>query len=437
MGVKHRRLLRLGGEFRQLRLEQLFRQSQSAAEWEQVLRLWCLALLGFVIYGCLDGAGQLALRQSWHAADDVPRVLIVLTGLVALFLYPRANSPAQRDLISFVALLLIATCYGQLLQQRASPGNPIGATVLLIIGCYLFSPGRYLLTCINGALFLLAVGVALWRLGGLEAGGTVAFSYLLLANLLAATALAQWNRIRRLAYLRRSRLRREVQRRRAAQAKLEIANREISRLLYSAIPEDIAEELRRHPGRKVARHCAQATVIFADITGFTPLARRLQPIQLLEFLEDLLGSFDELARHHGVEKIKNIGDAWMGVAGVGAGYAGSQAENALSLASAQQRVFQRVCASYRLSLQLRIGVHSGPLLEGVIGRHRPAYDIWGETVNIASRLQAAARPGTILASEITRGLCPVSAKFGTSRRLALRGCAPLAASEYSDSELVQ
>ena len=170
------------------------------------------------------------------------------------------------------------------------------------------------------------------------------------------------------------------------------------RLLSAVLPESVAERLK--DGARVADHFASATVLFADIVGFTALSERLPPAELLAMLDAVFSDFDELAAKLGLEKIKTIGDAYMVVGGVPlprADHAAAVAEMALGmgdLVKARARA-----GGQRLSL--RIGIHSGPVIAGVIGKSKLLYDLWGDTVNTASRLESHGVADEIQISEQT------------------------------------
>lgn len=157
-------------------------------------------------------------------------------------------------------------------------------------------------------------------------------------------------------------------------------------LIANLLPAPIAERLRMRP-ETIAEGFESATVLFADLVGFTPLAARLPPVRLVAVLDAIFTRFDELADRHGLEKIKTIGDAYMLVAGVPsprADHAAAAADMALAM--------RDVVAAHEpidgTRLSLRIGLHSGPLVAGVIGKKRPFYDLWGDTVNVASRMES-------------------------------------------------
>jgi adenylate cyclase len=172
----------------------------------------------------------------------------------------------------------------------------------------------------------------------------------------------------------------------------------VETLLLNVLPREIAERLQTAP-RAIADQFDEASILFADVVDFTPLSSRLSPTELVGLLDRLFTDFDELADRYGVEKIKTIGDCYMVAAGVPA----PRADHAQALA--RMALEMNECAARCLpegghgDLQLRIGISSGPVVAGVIGRRRFLYDLWGDTVNMASRMESHGTPGEI---QITR-----------------------------------
>jgi adenylate cyclase len=197
--------------------------------------------------------------------------------------------------------------------------------------------------------------------------------------------------------------------RNAAFAALEAANAELARerersdrLLHAILPHAIAERLKAGAEVIADEHPA-VTVLFSDLCGFTEFADHAGPRQVVDLLDEVFGRFDRLATDHGVEKIKTIGDAWMAVAGLSpprSDHAQAMAALALDLVT----VFHEFTRARSLPLDIRIGLHSGPVVAGVIGRDRFSYDLWGDTVNVASRMESRGLPGRIQLSAATRAL---------------------------------
>ncbi len=161
-------------------------------------------------------------------------------------------------------------------------------------------------------------------------------------------------------------------------------------VLYDVLPPMVAEQLKRD-GHVPAVKYGNLGVLFADIAGFTRYASRLPPDALVMMLNQVFSRFDELVRQHGVEKIKTLGDGYMAVAHDGSG-------GLCDLALAMHESLVDYNRANGTDLQVRIGIHAGPAVAGVIGKRRPLYDAWGDTVNVASRLESVAPPGATLVS---------------------------------------
>jgi adenylate cyclase len=164
------------------------------------------------------------------------------------------------------------------------------------------------------------------------------------------------------------------------------------RLLLNVLPQPIADRLKAGESL-IADGAPEVGVLFADIADFTPLSERLAPDQLVRLLNDVFSAFDDLAAAHGLEKIKTIGDAYMVASGL------LHAHEAHAEELARMALEMRGEARRLGSLQLRIGIDVGPVVAGVIGRSKFNYDLWGDTVNSASRMESHGIPGAIQATE--------------------------------------
>ncbi len=187
-------------------------------------------------------------------------------------------------------------------------------------------------------------------------------------------------------------------------------------LLLNVLPEKAARQLE-YGQKMIANHYEMTTVLFADLVDFTEFASALGATDLVRRLNRLFQAFDDLVVEHGVEKIKTIGDAYLAVAGLPVS-CDDHAERAARLALSMLEVARELRDSGELPLHARIGMHSGPVTAGVIGKLKFAYDIWGDTVNVASRMEESGLPDAIHVTEITHELL--------SDRFALEPRAPVA-----------
>ncbi|MBE7439392.1 MAG: GAF domain-containing protein [Spirochaetales bacterium] len=214
--------------------------------------------------------------------------------------------------------------------------------------------------------------------------------------------------VRALELLRQTRLARaEADRERdaaqIARSQAEKARAESDKLLYNVLPGPVAEELKRE-GRVEPLFYDNVTVLFTDFVGFTRASEKMMPHQLVEELDGCFSQFDEVARRFNMEKLKTIGDSYMCVTGV-PHLTPTHAVDAC-LTALEFRSFMLQMAEVKRALgldywQIRIGIHSGPVTGGVIGNYKFAYDIWGDTVNVASRMESAGEAEKINISAAT------------------------------------
>ncbi|MBM2813590.1 MAG: family 3 adenylate cyclase [Ignavibacteria bacterium] len=176
-------------------------------------------------------------------------------------------------------------------------------------------------------------------------------------------------------------------------------------LLLNILPNEIADELKLH-GKSLARKHEQVSVLFADIKGFTSIAEILSPEHLVAELDRIFRVFDDLVEKHGLEKIKTIGDAYMCAGGLPI----SDKENAVKAVSAAldmqnyMKEYKETKTNGNPGFDIRIGIHTGPVVAGVVGNKKFSYDIWGDTVNTAARMEAAGEPCKINISDVTYSL---------------------------------
>ncbi|MEM6310070.1 MAG: adenylate/guanylate cyclase domain-containing protein [Pseudomonadota bacterium] len=188
-----------------------------------------------------------------------------------------------------------------------------------------------------------------------------------------------------------------------AEEALELEYARSEMLLENLLPSGIAKRLKENPTSTIADEHTCVTILFADIVGFTPLASAMEPNALVTLLNSIFSEFDDLVVRHRLEKIKTIGDAYM-VAG------GLEHTNPRHLQSMADLALDMLAATARLSetadkpIKIRVGMHTGKAVAGVIGTQKVFYDVWGETVNTASRLESHGEPSRILVTASTKTL---------------------------------
>ena len=204
---------------------------------------------------------------------------------------------------------------------------------------------------------------------------------------------------------------------------VETARAETDSLMRRVLPEKIAERLKVAPGTLIADSKEVAAVLFSDISGFVPLARKLGAAETVGVLNRIVSEFDRLAATHGVEKIKTIGDAYMAVAGVPEAVA-DPCERAARLALDMQRAVARLRRESGLGLHLRIGIASGPVMAGIIGRDKFSYDVWGDTVNLAARLEQSGSIGRVHICRATRAAIAAGIRCEPHGTIDIKGVGP-------------
>jgi class 3 adenylate cyclase len=176
-------------------------------------------------------------------------------------------------------------------------------------------------------------------------------------------------------------------------------------LLVNILPASIAEELKKN-GKVQPKYTNAATVLFTDFRGFTLLAERTEPAALIGLLDQYFTAFDDIVAQHDLEKLKTVGDAYMAVAGVPVANRRHAIDTCLAALDMQATVVRMKALRDKMrlpSLDLRVGVHSGPVMSGVVGKNKFTFDIWGDAVNTASLMEANGAPGRINVSETVAG----------------------------------
>ncbi|MBD3664757.1 adenylate/guanylate cyclase domain-containing protein [Sulfitobacter aestuariivivens] len=205
-----------------------------------------------------------------------------------------------------------------------------------------------------------------------------------------------------------------------AEAALAAEHARSEALLQNLLPDNIAARLKDRPGEVIADGLPAVTLLFADIVDFTPRSARMPPEELIGWLNRIFSAFDVLTAERGLEKIKTIGDAYMVAAGLPVAREDHAAVIA-DMALAMQAEVVRLSEELGEPVDLRIGIHSGPAIAGVIGTSKVFYDVWGDTVNTASRMESHGEPGRIQVTEPTRLLLQDAFAFTERGPVEIKG----------------
>jgi guanylate cyclase len=315
----------------------------------------------------------------------VPFVYFAVS-LGSLVVFARTRS-FQPLLVTQLLDILLTTTVGQMLVGGFLPSGGVGLWgILAPLGALVFLEVRRAVRWFVAFLVVfLLTGVAGEVLFP-NADLPVSFTTTMLALNIIGTASVAFALLASFAHQRNAAL----MALRAEQEKSEV-------LLLNILPRPIAERLKAAT-QTIADHFAAASVLFADVVDFTPLSQRLQPAEVVGILDRLFSRFDALVEMHGLEKVKTIGDCYMAAAGVPDPHT-DHARRAALLALDMRDEVATWAVGDQPRLELRIGINSGPVIAGVIGTKRFLYDLWGDAVNTASRMESHGTPGEI---QITR-----------------------------------
>jgi adenylate cyclase len=391
-------------------MERTFVRSERRARGPAFRALCVIAAVGLVGYMI---ANPLVLPREDSIAYNIAAFGLIAT-LALLFLASRTEYYANHPWIDLPIFILVDVGMAGLVKALAGvaavtgiPAVSMGLAqkgILVVFASIAFAGNFRLYLLWNLAVF----GVLIWWTLGLPVA-TVTKGYSLTnASIFFIFAIYfNWELDRRA---------REIF---EGEAELAAEKLKTEELLHSVLPAPIAARLKA--GESVADSYADVTAIFADIVGFSSLARRLSPGLLVTLLNRFFSAADRCADLHGIEKVKTIGDAYLAVAG---GTASQSADARSALAFARDLVAElraEAAAERAIELQVRIGIHCGAAVGGVIGTSRLAYDYWGDTMNVAARLQDQAPPDGIAVSESIYLLTRSEQEYEAPEKLALKG----------------
>jgi PAS domain S-box-containing protein len=208
-----------------------------------------------------------------------------------------------------------------------------------------------------------------------------------------------------------------------AEKALLVEKNKSERLLLNVLPRPIADQLKRFEG-SLAQQFSSVTILFADLVSFSSHANQFQALELISTLNQIFSVFDQLAETHGVEKIKTIGDAYMAAAGLPLPRA-DHAEAIAAMALDMQQAIRQFHWPDGSPMELRIGIHTGSVVAGVIGIKKFIYDLWGDAVNVAARMESHGKPQRIQITAATQAA--IAPHFICQRRgiLAIKGKGPM------------
>jgi class 3 adenylate cyclase len=388
--------------FRDAAMEARFREAEGARSL-RILRFAMLA--GIVLVVAMGVAIDLFTSRELRGIESMtmftlPAAALLLVGLAGTF-----AAPVQRHAQAAVVVLSVLFAAAVVWGLRRLPIEFVTHRGFMLLLLHLFTVHsllrlRFLPAALAGALSIVVYG-------GLLAPSGILRTPDLARHVFWLCAANVWGML--ICYQLDSSARRDF----AARAALDLERARSEGLLLNILPAAVATRLKdsREP---IADHSDDVTVLFADIVGFTPLAARKQPAELVALLDRVFTEFDALARTHGLEKIKTIGDAYMAAAGLPEAQP-DHALRAARMAVAMVDALRRVAADTGEALHLRVGLHSGPVVAGVIGRSKFSYDLWGDTVNTASRMEATGVADRVQCSEAT------AAALGAALALEARG----------------
>ena len=357
--------------------------------------------LVFILVGVVFGLADQALGRPGFAALALIEVVAFGAALVA-FRRSRRLSP----LVATMATVGLAVLFASLIPAGGlSWGAPNLIWIILVpIAAVLFLGARAGRPALAGVVVVVVAGVLIDPFIRTPAPEpSLARSLLAAINLIVPAAIA----LGLVVFIDGERLR---------------AKAESDTLLLNVLPRSIADRLKSGE-RIIADHYDEVTILFADVVDFTPFAAHETPARVVAVLDEVFSRFDTLAERHGIEKIKTIGDAYMVIAGAPeprADHAAVIVDMALEML-AVGRLTEPTAGN---PLRLRIGVASGPAVAGVIGHRKFSYDVWGDAVNLASRMESTGIPGVIQVAASTWQICADRYPF-TPRDIEVKGLGAL------------
>lgn len=401
----------------------LFHQELQAAAAERMNGFcWLLFLLHTVLLVrdvLLDTTGLPAAEVLWSRWLFGLHVAIALASGAALLLLARLRSDRSRSRVAFAMMSFMLAWSGLVSGADQLIGAGITLFLMVNLASALFVTFQRAATAQAFAFgFVSFVFGQLWfaprpalAFSQLVNGTALAFSCWLFSRMLYARKARD--------FVQRTTIARQHAELEKAHVWLEEERARTERVLHAVLPPRIAERLRRGESPIADVH-PELTIVFADLTGFTHLAAELPPTEMVEILNELFSRFDEVVAQYQLEKIKTVGDAYLAARGL-AQPTPDDVVAAANAALALQKAVLAVARRRHRALSLRVGIARGVAMAGVLGHERLLYDLWGDCVNMASRLETAAAPGEILIPDQLSPLLEASHELGPVKVRELKG----------------
>lgn len=375
-----------------LRFDDPEREAQFRAESavRVLTRQRVLIVFAFVVY-LVYAVRDISLGPTFGYAPLYLRVFFILPVIAIAFGLTFSPTVRPRFHSVFTSILVIViACQGMLslLYPHYGPTDPSQANRTMSSMMMILA-----VMTVGGLRFEHAVGLGLlttvfWFLGSAAKALSPDLYPTLLLNVLTSFVIGAF-----VAYW----LERAERARFEAQGETARAREKSETALFAAMPRHVVEKIARNE-RPIAEPFVEAVVVLADLAQFNTLARRIGPKETVRVLDHIFSAFDDLGRKHKLERVRTVGDSYMAVGGAYEGAHGGAAEAAL-MARDMIAIVAAAAKSFDLPLAVRVGIHVGPLIGGVVGRSTPIYDFWGDTLNVVNELEAASEVGKIHCSE--------------------------------------
>jgi adenylate cyclase len=383
----HKLLAALGLRFADPDEEGKFQAEHAASVLTRQRVLIGFSLIVFLAYAVRD----IAIGPTFGYGALYLRIFFILPVLGLSFVLTYAESVRPHFQTVFVSLLVIviaAIGMLSLLYPHYGPADPAQAnrtmsSMMLTLAIMTVAGLRF-----ENAVAVGVIAVLFWFFGSLAKELAPELYPTLFLNVLTSfvigTFVAYWQ---------------ERTSRAAFQSRLDVARAKerAEDSLYASLPRHVVDRVARDD-RPIAEAFVEAVVVLADLKEFNILSKRIGPRRTVELLDDLFTAFDTLAEKHQLQRLRSVGDSYVAVGGTFEGLKGGVSE-AARMALDMVKAVEAVAKRFDLPLEVRVGVHVGPLIGGVVGRTAPIYDFWGDTFNVVSELQVACAGGRILCSE--------------------------------------